>query len=227
MDFSSGALLSTPVPFSMHLYTRITNKHDNLIQIGLSPRFTVNIFRLSVKRNIKKSYRRSRCRRERERERGGINSNSYRSILVYEADREKRGGGGRRILSTTITCTYTYIYIHPHTREPYISIGGSKFRAEISREEVRIADCRVRRQHWKRFETVSTRNKNAMTNCERNRERERWNSGRTTILTNSQREKAVTEVEDKGWRGGGKKKKKKTRLEARFGTFRVQRGKRW
>ena len=171
MDFSSGALLSTPVPFSMHLYTRITNKHDNLIQIGLSPRFTVNIFRLSVKRNIKKSYRRSRRKRRRERE--GINSNSYRSILVYEADREKRRGGGRRILSTTITCTYTYIYIHPHTREPYISIGGSKFRAEISREEVRIADCRVRRQHWKRFETVSTRNKNAMTNCERNREIER------------------------------------------------------
>lgn len=154
MDFSSGALLSTPVPFSMHLYTRITNKRDNLIQIGLSPRFTVNIFRLSVKRNIKKSYRRSRRGRVRERE--GINSNSYRSILVYEADREKHwgGGGGRRILSTTITCKY--IYIPSYIREPYVSIGGSKFRAEISREEVRIADCRVRRQHWKRFETVST-----------------------------------------------------------------------
>lgn len=156
MDFSSGALLSTPVPFSMHLYTRITNKHDNLIQIGLSPRFTVNIFRLSVKRNIKKSYRRSRRRRERER-REGINSNSYRSILVYEADREKHGGGEKEEeyyrLQSRI---YIYIHIYPHTREPYVSIGGSKFRAEISREEVRIADCRVRRQHWKRFETVST-----------------------------------------------------------------------
>lgn len=55
-----------------------------------------------------------------------------------------------------------------------------------------------------------------MTNCERNREiereRERWNSGRTRILTNSQREKAVTEVEDKGWRGK-KKKKKRHHLE--------------
>lgn len=227
MDFSSGALLSTPVPFSMHLYTRITNKHDNLIQIGLSPRFTVNIFRLSVKRNIKKSYRRSRRRRERERG-NQLELVSFHFSLRSRSREEK----GRRKKNTidynhVHVYIYIYIYIHPHTREPCTSIGGSKFRAEISREEVRIADCRVRRQHWKRFETVSTRNKNAMTNCERNRERERWNSGRTTILTNSQREKAVTEVEDKGWRGGGKKKKKKTRLEARFGTFRVQRGKRW
>lgn len=37
-------------------------------------------------------------------------------------------------------------------------------------------------------------------------------SGRTTVLTNSQREKAVTEVEDKGWRGTRRKEeKKKTR----------------
>ena len=171
MDFSSGALLSTPVPFSMHLYTRITNKHDNLIQIGLSPRFTVNIFRLSVKRNIKKSYRRSRRRRERER------GNQLELVSFHfslrSRSREEKGRRKKNTIDYNHVHVYIYIYIHPHTREPCTSIGGSKFRAEISREEVRIADCRVRRQHWKRFETVSTRNKNAMTNCERNRERER------------------------------------------------------
>lgn len=146
MDFSSGALLSTPVPFSMHLYTRITNKHDNLIQIGLSPRLTVNIFRLSVKRNIKRVTA-DRDVEERERERG-----NQLELVSFHFSLRSRSRGRRKN-----TIDYNHVHISPFTRvNLHVSICGSKFRGEISREEVRIADCRVRRQHWKRFETVST-----------------------------------------------------------------------
>lgn len=117
MDFSRGALYPYHEPTIFYAPIHVANKHDNLIQIGLSPRFTVNIFRRS-----------SRCRAERarlrKRDSGGLVS--FRS--VYEADREKHG-------ENVIGCNHVHVYarVH-HIRRPSFALKspGRKFVSQIA-----------------------------------------------------------------------------------------------